>query len=204
MEELDRPAAHRDGVKQFCGVIVAALLVLFAAVVLANDIQISNARLAPADDGGYTLSADFDLTLSSRLEDALSEGVPLHFTLDFECYRPRWYWFDASVAKKAHQARLSFHALTRTYRLSTGGLHQTFSTAEDAVRALSTVRSWHVLEPRDLEPGTSYEVAIRMALDVNQLPKPFQVSALANRDWTLTSGWERWGFATNAEGKISQ
>ena len=202
MDEPIRPLARDNGMKHFRGFVIAALLAIFAMVAWANEIGISNASLSPADDGGYMLSADFDLTLSHRLEDALSEGVPLYFALDFECYRPRWYWFDATVAKKTHQARLSFHALTRTYRLSTGALHQTFATAEEAVRALSTVRSWHVLSPGDLRPDTSYEVAIHMALDVDQLPKPFQVSALTNRDWTLSSRWERWGFATGADGKI--
>jgi hypothetical protein len=31
-----------------------------------------------------------------------------------------------------------------------------------------------------------------MRLDTAQLPKPFQVSALANREWNLASGWKRW------------
>ena len=31
-----------------------------------------------------------------------------------------------------------------------------------------------------------------MRLDTAQLPKPFQVSALANREWTLASPWKRW------------
>jgi hypothetical protein len=28
-----------------------------------------------------------------------------------------------------------------------------------------------------------------MRLDTSQLPKPFQVNALTNRDWTLASDW---------------
>jgi Domain of unknown function (DUF4390) len=35
---------------------------------------------------------------------------------------------------------------------------------------------------------------LRLRLDVNQLPKPFQVDALASREWTLQSDWYRWGF----------
>lgn len=179
-------------------------LLLGITVALANQIGIGNVALLPADDGGYNLATDFDLKLSERLEDALSQGVPLYFNIEFECYQPRWYWFDVSIAKKTHQARLSYHALTSTYRLSTGALHQTFGSVDEAVRALGTVRSWHVLNAHDLAPNTSYEVAVRMSLDVNQLPKPFQVSALTNRDWTLASDWARWGFATDAEGNIAQ
>jgi hypothetical protein len=31
-----------------------------------------------------------------------------------------------------------------------------------------------------------------MRLDVTQLPKPFQINALASRDWNLASEWFRW------------
>lgn len=204
MDETFRPPARPAKPVRVALWMCALVLALFAAAVLANEISVEEAKLAPVDGGGYTLSADFNVRLSERLEDVLSEGVPLYFNIEFECYQPRWYWFDASVAQKTHQARLSFHALTRTYRLSTGALHQSFASAEEAVRALSTVRGWHVLDQGDLDAHSSYEVAVRIALDVNRLPKPFQVSALTNPDWTLSSDWERWGFATDAQGNIAQ
>src|SRR5690606_29110822 len=94
--------------------LVVVMLVCYAAISLANEIVIDNAKLQPADGGGYSLSANFDLSLSNRLENVLSQGVPLYFTVEFECYRPRWDWFDASVSNKSYQLRLSFHALTRT------------------------------------------------------------------------------------------
>ena len=31
--------------------------------------------------------------------------------------------------------------------------------------------------------------AVRMRLDTSQLPRPFQINALTNRDWTLSSDW---------------
>jgi len=30
---------------------------------------------------------------------------------------------------------------------------------------------------------------VRMRLDTSQLPRPFQINALTNRDWTLSSDW---------------
>jgi hypothetical protein len=35
---------------------------------------------------------------------------------------------------------------------------------------------------------------VRLRLDVNQLPKPFQVNALASRDWQLASEPRRIAF----------
>ena len=36
--------------------------------------------------------------------------------------------------------------------------------------------------------------AVRMRLDTAQLPKPFQLNAIASRDWTLESDWHRWSM----------
>ena len=168
----------------------------------ADEIPVRYAQLEASDEGGYALSADFQLDLSERLENALAKGVPLHFILEFECERPRWYWANKSVSSKKLEARLSFHALTRSYRLSIGNNHQTFNSAGEALVALGTVRGWHVLAQGDLEPLSAYTVGVRLSLDVSQLPKPFQVSALTNREWSLTSNWERWGFSTGPNGKI--
>ena len=44
----------------------------------------------------------------------------------------------------------------------------------------------------ELDEGKVYEAAIRMRLDVSQLPKPLQINALASRDWNLASAWFRW------------
>ncbi|MEO7854896.1 MAG: DUF4390 domain-containing protein, partial [Rubrivivax sp.] len=45
-----------------------------------------------------------------------------------------------------------------------------------------------------LTSGARYDAAVRLRLDVNQLPKPFQVNALASREWTLASEWQRFTF----------
>lgn len=163
----------------------------------ADEIAVRDARLRPGEDG-VALMADFVVTLTPRLEDALHKGVALYFTTEFECTRPRWYWLDERIASVSRPTRLSFHALTRTYRLSTGTLHQSFPTLGEALHVLGRIRHWIVLGNDELRPETIYQAAVRMRLDVSQLPKPFQVSALANREWTLASEWQRWGFITPA------
>jgi len=169
----------------------------------ADEIAVRDARLIPGDDG-VALNADFDVALTPRLENALHEGVALYFTTEFECTRPRWYWLDERIASVTSSTRVSFHALTRTYRLSTGTLHQSFPTLGEALHVLGRIRNWMVIENDRLHPQSSYVAAVRMRLDVTQLPKPFQVSALANREWTLVSEWARWGFITPpGESKVS-
>jgi hypothetical protein len=182
--------------------LVALLLAVGAALAApharADDILVGRATLESVEDG-YVLSADFEFDLSPRLEDALSKGVPLFFLVEFELTRPRWYWFDERAGAASQNWRLSFHALTRTYRLSSGALTQSFPTLGEALRALQRVRSWQVLDRTQIKPDTRYVAGVRMRLDTAQLPKPFQVSALANREWTLASNWYRWTVTSPPE-----
>jgi Domain of unknown function (DUF4390) len=168
-----------------------AALVLCAGVAAADEIEVRAASLAATNEG-IVLNGDFEFDLTARLEEALAKGVPLYFLVEFECYRPRWYWLDERVGAATLTLRLSFHALTRTYRLSTGTLHRSYPTLADALNALTRIREWLVLPRGALRPDVTYNAYVRMRLDTAQLPKPFQVSALANREWTLASPWQRW------------
>jgi hypothetical protein len=76
---------------------------------------------------------------------------------------------------------------------------QSYSSLSEALRTLSRVRGWTVIERDRVRSDTTYTASVRMRLDTTQLPKPFQVSAIANRDWTLASNWYRWPFTPSAE-----
>lgn len=172
---------------------LALLLLLLPALAWAAEIEVANPQIAAGDDG-YALSADFGFELNPRLEEAVNKGVTLHFVADFELSRPRWYWLDEKLGSRSQTFRLSYHALTRQYRLSTGGLHQSFASLSDALRVLTHLRNWTVIERSDklVRSGEPYQAALRLRLDVNQLPRPFQITALGNRDWSLGSDWLRW------------
>ena len=176
--------------------LLLALVLGWTAPARANTIEISHISLE-GNDEGYALDADFEIELNPRLEDAINKGVALYFEVEFELTRKRWYWFDDSVSRQ-RMLRLSYHALTRQYRISSGALYQSFSTLTDALRVLSRVRSWQVLERAELTTGTEYQARLRMRLDVTQLPKPFQVNALTSREWNLASDWRRWPFGIKA------
>ena len=51
-----------------------------------------------------------------------------------------------------------------------------------------------MLERDQVSPERSYEAGVRMRLDTAQLPKPFQLTAITNRDWALASDWKRFNF----------
>lgn len=159
----------------------------------ADENVVRYAEIVQGDDG-YVVNADIDLDLGPRLTEALLRGVSLHFVLEFELERGRWYWFDRQIAARSIHYRLSYHAITRSYRLSVGGLHQTFDSLDGALRAMQRVRNWHIVELDELEAGVSYNAALRMRHDTSRLPRPFQVTAIGNRDWSVGTDWLRWTF----------
>lgn len=171
---------------------LVALLLSFGSA-QAADISLRNPQLDAADDG-YTLSADFNINFNTRLEEVISKGVVLYFVVDFELMRSRWYWFDEQVLHRSRTIQLSYHALTRQYRLSTGSLHQGYATLDEALRVMSRLRHWPVIEKGEVRSEKTYQAALRMRLDLTQMPKTFQVSALSSRDWSLSSDWQRWLF----------
>jgi hypothetical protein len=190
-------AGRRAALRRLLGLGAASAMGTLAATrstpARADTIAVKSADIHAADDD-YVLNADFELTLNATLEEALQRGVPLYFILEFEISRPRWYWLDEKVLTSSVQYRITWNALTRQYRVSSGLFGQTLYTLEEVERFLSRVTSRAVARRDQLQKGARYDAALRLRLDVNQLPKPFQVDALASREWSLQSDWHRWSF----------
>ena len=169
-----------------------------ASAARADTIEVREARLEVQDDA-WILRTEFGFDLSSRLEEAVSRGVPLYFNLEFELIRPRWYWLDEKTVVAGQTYKLSYHALTQSYRLSAGSLYQSFPTLKEALRLLARPRM-AVIERQKVQPGESYVAQVRMRLDLAQLPKAFQINALTSREWTLESDWKKFPFRVEASG----
>lgn len=177
-------------------VLLLGLLLLGGAQ--AGSIEPKSAALVPGEHG-HALVAGFAIDLGPRLEDAVGRGVPLDFRFEFTLTRKRRYWIDEHVTGRVLNYHLSYHALTRQYRLAFGGLHQNFPTLEDALHVLGRIARLHVVDANVLMPGETYSAAVRLSLDHNMLPKPLQVDALADRDWRIEAQTLRWEFMHAAE-----
>ena len=178
---------------------LALLAVLWAALLpaparAADGIEVKSAALVAAEDG-YFLEATFEIALPGALEDALNKGIPLHFLVEFELMRPRWYWFNEKVSNLQQRHRLSYNALTRQYRVGVGTLYQNFPSLAEALEFLSRVRLREIAEAGALRKDSTYTAALRMRLDTSQLPRPFQITAVGSRDWNIGSDWYRWMVA---------
>jgi hypothetical protein len=183
----------RTRLRRALGALLFAALTV-AGLAAADTIPVKSAELR-ADDEAYVLNAEFDLAFNPTLEEALDKGVALSFVLEFELVRPRWYWFDEKTLSYSTQYRVSYNALTRQFRVASGLLTQAFDSLDEVQRFLSRVTARRVAARAELVKGMNYEAAIRLRLDVSALPKPFQVNALASREWSLQSEWYRWSFA---------
>lgn len=188
---LRRIAAWSAPLSRWRSIVLALAIAVFIPPALAEGIAVSSAVIEPVDDG-WNLEAAFDVQFSQRLEEAVNRGVPLYFVIEFELSRPRWYWFDEKPVELSRTYRISYTPLLRQYRLAIGNVSQNFTRFEEVTRVLSRQRGWHVADKGALKKDQVYQAAVRMRLDTAQLPKPFQLNAIASRDWTLASDWHRW------------
>ena len=175
---------------------IAILVIASCAVsaARADVIAVRNAELT-IEEGDLLLSTDFSVAFTPPLEEALEKGVALYFTLEFELSRSRKFWFDEKTAQWSTSYRVSYTSLTRQYRVAVGGqLGTTLETLEDVERYIGHVARRPVARADVLTSGARYEAAVRLRLDTSQLSKPFQVSALASKEWQLDSNWHAWAF----------
>lgn len=179
----------------FYGVLTFSFLTLSNAA-NAEGIQIKSAELTLVEESSYQVNAEFEITFSPKLEEAVTKGVPVTFIVEFEVNHPRWYWLDDELVKTQKVYKLSYNALIRQYQLSEGTTHKNFGNLSEAKAALSNIKEWPVFDRSLIKKNNIYKALIRMRLDVSLLPKPLQVNALASKDWNLDSDWYRWTLSS--------
>ena len=180
-------------IKQFIFLCLMALSVLSTSA-SAEGIKIKSFELEKVDND-WLLNATFQIELSNGLEDAVQKGVVLYFQTEFDVTRSRWYWFDERPAIAQRQTRLSYQPLTQQYRIASEGFTFSARTIAEALQAVGSIGGWRVIDGNQLDASKSYTASLRMTLDLTKLPKPFQVNALNNRDWNVSSDWLRFPFS---------
>ncbi|MBU3616399.1 DUF4390 domain-containing protein [Polynucleobacter sp. JS-Polo-80-F4] len=191
-----------QSIKKFLFLFLMALGI-FSTTVSAEGIKLKSFELEKADND-WLLNASFQIELSPGLEDAVQKGVVLYFQTEFDLTRSRWYWFDEKPALAQRQTRLSYQPLTQQYRIASEGFTFSAKTMSEALQAVGSIGGWRVMEGSQLDPSKSYIASMRMNLDLSKLPKPFQVNALNNRDWNVSSDWYRFPFSSTGPNLIKR
>ena len=176
---------------------------VFSVTASAEGIKITSVELERVDSD-WLLNAAFQIELSPGLEDAVQKGVVLYFQTEFELTRSRWYCFEEKLASTQRQTRLSYQPLTQQYRIASEGFTFSAKTISEALQAIGSIGGWRVIDNSHIDPAKSYIAGLRMTLDLSKLPKPFQVNALNNRDWNVSSDWLRFPFSQNGANLIKR
>lgn len=186
-------------------------LILGATVAVADGIEIKKVE-ARLTDEGYLISADFDIQLPPQVEDALKRGVTLYFESELSVHRSRWYWMDSEIASYTQTSKLSFNTLTQQYRLTRGGLYQSFLSLSEALRILGRQvappieisrldMSGNGYFTRLIKKGSQVGATAWMSLDITQLPKPLQMNALTSDQWRVESEHFHWDISPEQPGE---
>jgi hypothetical protein len=191
-----------QGARQFTLCVLMSLS-LFSVAASAEGIKLKTADLERVDND-WLLNATFKIELTPGLEDAVQKGVVLYFQTEFDLTRSRWYWFDEKPVLAQRSTRLSYQPMTQQYRIASEGFTFSAKTLFEALQTVGSVGGWRVIDSNQIDASKSYTAALRMTLDLSKLPKPFQVNALNNRDWNVTSDWVRFPFLQNGPNLIKR
>jgi len=167
----------------------------FCPCAVAETAELSSFVLERAEDGVY-LSATVKMDLPSVVEDVLNKGIPVFFLAVAELRRERWYWYDKAIVSTSRHMRLAYQPLLRRWRLQVAPspignnglgvtLSQSFDSLPDALAAIQRFSRWKIVDPADLDTDAHYNVNFQFRLDVSQLPRPFQIGALGQTEWSL-------------------
>ncbi len=151
---------------------------------LAQGVELLTLQAARAE-GVVNLEFAARVALPRAVDDALQKGVPLYFVAEATLLRNRWYWRDERIARVSRSWRLAFQPLTGAWRVSLGGLNQTYASLDEALGAVSRSGGWKLVDADRLDKDGSYYVEFNYRLDSSQLPGPMQFGLGGGADWTL-------------------
>jgi hypothetical protein len=164
--------------------LLAWLCLAVASPAHAQGVELATLQAARAD-GALNLEFSARVNLPKAVEDALQRGVPIYFVAEAQLFRNRWYWRDERVSRVSRSWRVAFQPLTGAWKLSLGGLNQTYGSLAETLSAASRSAGWKLVELSQIDPDKSYYVEFSYRLDTSQLPGPMQFGLGAGGEWAI-------------------
>lgn len=183
-------------VRHFSALLACAFLLFCGQT--ARAAELTQFAVERGDDGVY-LSAIAQFDLPAVVEDALLKGIPMFFVAEADIYLSRFYWVDKRVASATRTIRLAFQPLTRRWRvnIATGlvsnsaglraTLNQNYDTLPEALSAVQRLSRWRIADHMEVEADVAYKLEFNFNLDLSQLPRPFQIGVVGQKDWTISA-----------------
>jgi hypothetical protein len=177
--------------------LAVALLCLASGLAWAQPpAQVEPLTLQRQEDGWF-LATQLTFELPQAVEEALGRGIPFFFMAEVEVLKERWYWADKLITRQERYWRLSYHPLTRRWRLLASSnpignsglgvnLGQNFDSLSEALAAIQRVSRWRIANLAEIDMEAKHRADFRFRLDLTQLPRPLQIGALGEADWALS------------------
>lgn len=148
------------------------------------------------DGDAVLLNSLMPWSLPRVVEDALYQGIPVHFVAEVNVVRTRWYWSNQNLLSARKYFRLSYQPLTRRWRVYVGNvaftgqglglaLASTYESLEDALKSMQRLSRWRIGDASMLPTSGPAQVDLRFRIDLSHLPRPLQIGAFGRSDWNL-------------------
>ena len=145
-------------------------------------------------EGKLFVTADMDLVLSEKVEEALSKGIPLNILIEVRLLRPRSILWNETIGEWIMTRKIRYHALSSQYLVYTADDSQveSFTSLSQSLRHTGTLSEYEF--PMTHFPGKDeiYLLKMRASLNIESLPAPLRPVAYTSLDWRLNSGWTTW------------
>ena len=177
----------KSSLKRLPACVLALTLLALPLGAAAEGIKPTRREAVLTADGRLSISSRFQTDLPDQLKNALQQGVPLEFLLSYQLEKPTLAAYRFRVTQLISNEntvgyKLSYHPLTRRYRITVGTFSTEYNSLQTALKAVGAIANWKVLN--------EIKAQIRLNLSMGNLPKPFQINALTSKSWNLDSGWQ--------------
>jgi len=177
----------------------ALVCVLLFFLWLQINNQIAQARVSDrfnVEDVNLTIRNDivesissFDMSLSYLSIKAINQGVPVKIVLRYATPK-KWLWFTSYKEILRTEYKVSRQAISSSYLLKnlTTLNHRQFQTLDDALREISSIQVTQ-FKSKHLSNNS---IAVRIHLDLFDLPSQIRAKAFFSDKWKHNSGWSIW------------
>lgn len=144
--------------------------------------------------GALRVDAEVRLALPDAVRAALSNGVPLVFSVRLQAYDAEARWRPEVVHDVEYRLHIMFHALTDKYLVIRGvdNHYSTHAALPQALLALGALRGMTLLDNADAARHRHLAGRLRVRLARDALPSALQLPARVQADWQLDTDWTHW------------
>ncbi|HEY5682505.1 MAG TPA: DUF4390 domain-containing protein [Sulfuricaulis sp.] len=141
------------------------------------------------------INGNLELALNTKVEEALSKGIPLEVVIDIQLHRERRFLWNPKIATWSLHRRIQYHALSGQYLVNTlvpeAEVGESLLTLTEALKQLGSLNGV-TLPLEHAVTEHEHSVDVRVSLDIEALPTPLRPVAYTSFTWHLNSGWTSW------------